>query len=353
MNNKGPVIRWDKGTAYDLFVSLRVIHRPDEFGLRPSWAAGVRSRIPAHLRETLDQAHKFIPIPLGWLYALPDPKDATTAVQALASVPPEECLSTLLFDTKQDQDSQRFHEFLLTLNGKQRLTSSIETKIKSLRPAGSKVTQEYTRACFNAWSDRQTFGDLLFQAIKAYEKNFFKEEEPRILAAQSAALETAKSMAEELGVLSALEELSSGVRMDWASSLGKLILAPTFWGAPFVFYDALNANTGIILFGARPQGTTLVPGDLVPEDLLTALKALADPTRLRILRYLQDSPCTPSELAHLLRLRAPTVTHHLRILRLAGLVQVTVTQESERCYAARAEGLKQSVQHLKSFISGA
>jgi DNA-binding transcriptional ArsR family regulator len=353
MNIQEPEIRWDKGTAYDLFVSLRVIHRPDEFGLRPSWAAGVRSRIPAHLRGALEQAHKFIPIPLGWLHALPDPKDASTAVQALAAVPPEERLSALVFGTKQDEVSQRFHDFLLTLNGKQRLSASIEAKIKTLQPNGSKVTKEYTRACFNAWSDRQTFGELLLQAIKAYQTNFFKEEEPRIIASQTAALGTVKSMADERGVLSALEELSAGVRMDWASGLAELILAPTFWGAPFVFFDALDAETGIILFGARPQGTTLVPGDLVPENLLTALKALADPTRLRILRYLQESPCTPSELANLLRLRAPTVIHHLRNLRLAGLVQVTVTQESERCYAVRDEGLEQSVQHLNSFISGA
>lgn len=352
MNNQEPVIIWDKGTAYDLFVSLRVIHKPDEFGLRPSWAAGVRSRIPAHLRETLDQANKFISIPLGWLQDLPDPKDASTAIQALAAVPPEERLSALVFGTKQDEISQRFHDFLLTLNGKQRLSASIEVNIKTLHPATSKVTKEYARACFNAWSDRQTFGESLLEAIKAYETNFYKEEEPRILSSQSAALETAQSMAKDRGVLSALEELSAGVRMDWASGLAKLILAPTFWGAPFVFYDALDAETGIILFGARPQGTTLVPGDLVPEDLLTALKALADPTRLRILRYLQDSPCTPSDLAKILRLRAPTVVHHLRILRLAGLVQVTVTQNSERCYAARIDGLGQSFQHLKSFISG-
>jgi len=49
--NKQPNILWENGSAYDLFVSLRVIHNPDEFGLRPSWAAGVRSRLPTQLRR--------------------------------------------------------------------------------------------------------------------------------------------------------------------------------------------------------------------------------------------------------------------------------------------------------------
>ncbi|MBG0786260.1 MAG: hypothetical protein H0S79_14280, partial [Anaerolineaceae bacterium] len=53
-------ILWDQGSAYDLFISLRILHKPDEFGLRPSWAAGVRSRLPLSLRETLEQATQII-----------------------------------------------------------------------------------------------------------------------------------------------------------------------------------------------------------------------------------------------------------------------------------------------------
>ena len=37
---------WQTGTAYDLFASLQVLHRPQEFGLRRAWAAGVRARLP-------------------------------------------------------------------------------------------------------------------------------------------------------------------------------------------------------------------------------------------------------------------------------------------------------------------
>jgi len=53
-------IQWDIGTAYDLFVSLRALHDPDTFGVRASWAAGVRSRLPTEHRQTLDLAIKQI-----------------------------------------------------------------------------------------------------------------------------------------------------------------------------------------------------------------------------------------------------------------------------------------------------
>jgi len=86
--------------------------------------------------------------------------------------------------------------------------------------------------------------------------------------------------------------------------------------------------------------------------LLNALKALGNPTRLRILRYMLDGPCTPSELSKVLRLRPPTVIHHLHNLRLAGLVRVTVSPESERRYAVRMDGVDLTIQNLQEFLSG-
>ena len=34
-----PTLLWDIGTAYDMFISLDVLHNPDKFGLRGAWAA--------------------------------------------------------------------------------------------------------------------------------------------------------------------------------------------------------------------------------------------------------------------------------------------------------------------------
>ena len=78
-----PGLAWDLGTGYDFFVSLYILHAPDEFGLRPSWAAGVRSRLPAEDREILEQVQTVIHFPLCWVYGLQDAKDSAVVIRAL------------------------------------------------------------------------------------------------------------------------------------------------------------------------------------------------------------------------------------------------------------------------------
>jgi DNA-binding transcriptional ArsR family regulator len=349
-----PKILWDLGSAYDLFTSLYILHRPDEYGLRPSWAAGVRSRLPTHLRDALERTQRVIYVPLAWLYALPEPKNASTALDALNNLPADERLAALVFADKVDQRSLEYRDFLLSLDGKQRMTAKIESQIKSFQNIPGNHTKEYLRALFEAWSEREKFGVNLVLALESYVSNFFEEEEVRIVPAQEKALQFAQTLFLEHDLLSTLEELSIGVRMDWVSDISSLIMAPSFWGAPFVFFDKLDDEKGIILFGARPEGTALIPGELVPDELLNGLKALADPTRLRILYYLrEEGPSTPSQLASILRLRPPTVIHHLQNLRVAGLVSVTVSPKADRRYALRLGGLNTTIQLLQAFLSGA
>ena len=95
----------------------------------------------------------------------------------------------------------------------------------------------------------------------------------------------------------------------------------------------------------------LVPGEFVPEGLVTGLKALADSTRLRILYYLNQEAATPSSLAKKLRLRAPTVVHHLNMLRLAGLVQVTLSTSGKRRYSLRQEAIEETYAQLNAVIN--
>jgi len=90
-------IQWDLGTAYDLFVSLRALHDPDAFGVRASWAAGVRSRLPADHRQTLDLAIKQISPPLFFVHTLPAPRNAASVIDALKKMPPSRVLETLSF----------------------------------------------------------------------------------------------------------------------------------------------------------------------------------------------------------------------------------------------------------------
>jgi ArsR family transcriptional regulator, arsenate/arsenite/antimonite-responsive transcriptional repressor len=71
----------------------------------------------------------------------------------------------------------------------------------------------------------------------------------------------------------------------------------------------------------------LLAGPLEPTEavqLAGALKVLADPARLRILSLIQSQPSGEACVCHLtepLGLTQPTVSHHLRVLREAGLLE--------------------------------
>jgi len=59
----------------------------------------------------------------------------------------------------------------------------------------------------------------------------------------------------------------------------------------------------------------------VSEELVTFFKALADKNRLKIVGLLAEKPYSVEELAALLQLKPPTVSHHLAKLVEAGLVK--------------------------------
>src|SRR5689334_2584098 len=70
------------------------------------------------------------------------------------------------------------------------------------------------------------------------------------------------------------------------------------------------------------DGKALKPGEA--ERLAAALKVLADPARLRIISLLQSQPEREACVCNLtapLGLSQPTVSHHLKVLREAGLVE--------------------------------
>lgn len=56
------------------------------------------------------------------------------------------------------------------------------------------------------------------------------------------------------------------------------------------------------------------------------LKALADGTRSKILRILQDGPASAKQLSQMLDMTHGKVGHHMKVLRDAGLIEVVETR---------------------------
>lgn len=84
-----------------------------------------------------------------------------------------------------------------------------------------------------------------------------------------------------------------------------------------------------------------------PEGVDRALRALSDANRRRILGLVRDQPRAVGEIAEQLGASQQIVSHHLRVLRGAGLV----TEQRERTrhlFVVRADGLAA----VRDFLDG-
>lgn len=94
------------------------------------------------------------------------------------------------------------------------------------------------------------------------------------------------------------------------------------------------------------------------ERTAAIFKALADKTRLRILLMLSKQEMAVCELISELGLSQPAVSHHLKLLRHAGLVQdlregkwiyYTINRD---CFTNYASSLKQLLEQVEQNLAG-
>lgn len=347
------LLEWDFGTAYDLFVSLDVLHHPAEFDLPGPWAAGMRARLPAKARGLLEKVKDIVKTPLDWIYSLDEPKDSLVVLEALERIPARERLKVLTSNMQMIPGASEILNHV-TESGKwteEERDRLLETYRKFNQEKAQHLTKEILENQLEICAKSEEFGQLYLEAIQAYVEIFFAEEERRIRPFLTSALDRARRLAEKLPLLDLIEELSQGVRVKLEPGVDKATLAPSYWCTPLLYIWEVKKGHPIFLFGARPPEVSLVPGETVPEALLRTLKALSDSTRLRMLRYLSEKPQSPAELARHLRLRTPTVIHHLKALRLAGLIQVILEENEEaKRYSARKEAIEAAFSILGGFL---
>jgi len=350
MTTTTPKLIWEWGTAYDMFISLEVLHKPTEYGVRSSWASSVRKRIPAETHEILEVGRHLYGIPFHWLQSLPAPKDAITVLYTLQQIPAADRVAELGICCEESE----WRDPLLKIAARGSWTDEeFETyQNMAMEKEGKSISSEKVKKYLDGWARAQEIGEKLPEAMQVYQEVFFSEEEKRIRPALQDALAKAQEMASRMALPDLLEELSQGLRFTEMPEMDELVLAPSFWVTPLMIFGYIGEGRGVWLFGARPANQSLIPGEMVPDALLRALKALSDPTRLKILHYLSQESLSPAVLSRKLRLRAPTVTHHLQNLRLAGLIQVTLGEGKEKkSFATRTETVKATCAALEAFLA--
>ena len=355
------VLEWDWGTAYDFILSLDTIFRPKLHGVPAPWAAGVRKRLSPPMQADLKSffAPPFAMIaylPLHLVHEMEPPKDALRFLDFVEAIPERDFARRmhipLMAGVPLEQTIRK------GLDGEAVSDAEIEEyrrsigRVRILPPP----THAETRRLFSEMADPATTKRRWLDVMREYYDVFFDEEEARLAPVLKRMLDEAQSLSETTTVADLIERLSNGFTISEESRLTRLILVPSIWCHPFVVHSILAPTEMLVAWGAHPPGYRLAPGESVPDQALLVLRALGDPTRLRLRRLLSVEPRTPQALAHELKLSLPTVSHHMRELRLAGLVRLEIPGVDkgpgrENRYTVRWQSAERAFGDLRHFVA--
>jgi DNA-binding transcriptional ArsR family regulator len=137
-----------------------------------------------------------------------------------------------------------------------------------------------------------------------------------------------------LTILGVKEKSGAAPEIEWLSSLSPLLRYPElkeavqngklkvyFWVEPFGFSDTWLLEPGMVLVSFAEPGVMYENFHAYINDIARRSQALADPTRLLILRLIRNIGMTNTDMAAFMDLSRPTVSIHARILREAGLIR--------------------------------
>ncbi len=85
------------------------------------------------------------------------------------------------------------------------------------------------------------------------------------------------------------------------------------------------------------------------KELSDFFKALSDPSRRKILNLLKTSDLTPSEMMEKIEISQPTLSHHLDILKRAGLIDGEREGQFIR-YSLNMSVFQMAIEYMMKFL---
>ncbi|MCM3783845.1 winged helix-turn-helix domain-containing protein [Neobacillus mesonae] len=140
---------------------------------------------------------------------------------------------------------------------------------------------------------------------------------------------------------------TAGLLVEDIPGLNRIILFPTVHNRPinmYCFYESM-------LLIQYPVDVPQEREDEPPISLLRLTEAIADPARLRLLRYISNQPKSIKQMSHELGQPEENLRPHLMALRVSGLLQTHLGQERNEKYSLRPDGLSELNMYLESYIS--
>jgi DNA-binding transcriptional ArsR family regulator len=350
------VLEWDCGTAYDFLLSVHAIFRPKAYGLPAPWAAGVRKRLSPqaqqHLKDFFSPSFALTTyLPIHLVLQMDPPKDVGPFLDYMEAIPDDEFSRRM--NVSFWSDSAHARVMNRALAGEQMGDADVEDYRRTIGQSivsNTPSTAEVRRLFANI-ADPAATKQRWLAVMREYHSAYFAEEERREKPVLQRMLRQAQELSSTMSVPDLIERLSNGFTISEDIDLQRLVLVPSIWAHPYVVRLELTDSELLVVWGAHPTGYKLVPGESVPDEALFVLRALSDPTRLRLLRLIAAEPRSLQSLAQEVKLSLPTVSHHIRELRSSGLIRLEVAGKGrENKYTVRWPSAQRAFQQLEDFV---
>ncbi len=183
--------------------------------------------------------------------------------------------------------------------------------------------------------------------LRPWNEGYFRHLDPALLDLLAARAEEARQAAEALGVDALIDRFATGLTFEKGTfdAVGAR-LVPQAHMAPFHLVEREHGEMVILYAIDLPTASADDP----PRSLIRMLRALNDPSRLRILRILSGGPRNLGDLARETGLALSTVHHHLLALRVAGLLRNHADRSTLKRYSLRGEAIDRVTELLREHL---
>lgn len=321
------LVQIEVATPFDFILVMHSCALPDfEVEKTPEkWALKLRNRLQPQTLEIIDQLSYLFPFSLA--LRIPKPRTIESFLAMLESLPAESFLDELISEFNMD-------EAQLAIADKMWLGTALtpaELELMVAQLEHKELVEHFIRVLPH-WQDQAVIKSRFIAAFHNLYDVYFRREVERIepVLENSAAEVRALLASKILPTMQLIEGITKGFTLSEDAPYTGIILAPSFYVAPYVSFETLRDNTLLLLYPARPDGMAIDSDSVDDAHLLRQLKALSDKTRLEILRLLAKHPYYNQELADALKLTQPTISHHMGELRVSGLVRAELHNNAKQ-----------------------
>ncbi len=347
-NRRAPVIDLDATAVYDFLMSVMVAsgEAPDEYEAVAEWGALAAGPGKAALAGLLRQANSaaVLHAEVGVLTVLvPDGSRSVPAfLDELAALPAEQLAALALRLALPDEVGPPAEQVAAALGGDRPAANALLSTLKG---------EERRRAALWLADPAGVQGDLV-AGLRDWYAAVYADQETAVAAIIERDRAVKERIRTEHGPERLLQAIGGTLHFAFAPNVRRVVLAPAVVTRPAIILPLEHTDTGvqIVIFPVADESLE-APEELAPPRQLVRLyKALCDETRLKILRLVTHEELYATEIAERLGLSKATVSHHMMLLRAAGLVEVRGERKVERYYALHHEALDLPTATLRQYL---